>query len=56
MVRDYFHDYIGYSGNSGLVFAFGEHGDARVRGFAYSALLGLLSYVVWITFQSRNSN
>jgi hypothetical protein len=39
-----------------LVFAFGEQGTARVRGFVMAAFFGLVSYGVWRTFQSRNSN
>jgi len=39
-----------------LVFAFGEHGDARIRGFVMATLLGILSYGVWRTYQYRNSN
>ena len=39
-----------------VVYAFGEHGDARIRGFVWAAFLGLIAYGVWQTFQSRNSN
>ena len=40
-----------------LIFAFGQHsGDPRIRGFVLSGFYGLVSYGVWRTFQSRNSN
>jgi hypothetical protein len=39
-----------------FMFAFGEHGDPRMRSFALAAVYGLISYGVWRTFQSRNSN
>jgi hypothetical protein len=39
-----------------FVAAFSEHGDLRIRSFAMAAFYGLISYGIWRTFRSRNSN
>ena len=40
-----------------FVFDLGQqYNDTRVRGFLLSGLYGLISYGVWRTFRSTNSN